>query len=70
MAKLRWEFEAGCLAMSEINHIANYGRSLGLDVEIFASGRLVKRGWIVASGDNETVARYKAVLEELEKQKA
>lgn len=56
-ATLRWRFQCGPLARSVVDDTINYGRSLGLDVEIHQSGRWWRSGWIVARGPEDDVRR-------------
>ena len=54
-AVLRLQFEYGPLVRSVFEDVVNYGRSLGLDVEVHQSGRWFRSGWIVARGPEDDV---------------
>ena len=60
---LRAPVQVGLLAMPALNQLVNYGRSLGLDVDLHISGWLIRSGYVVASGEPEAVRRFAAALE-------
>lgn len=64
----RCQFEAGILAYGLIKQVANYGRALGLDVQLFDSGLLIKRGWLVASGEEHLLNLLDAAMDDLKEQ--
>lgn len=43
-------FRCGFLAWPAIQDVINYGRAHGLDVDVYVSGKVFKRGWVVARG--------------------
>lgn len=56
---LRFEFNVGVAAWSYLRDAENYGRSLGLEVEVHYSGWLVRHGWFVARGDEPELNKLK-----------
>lgn len=64
----RCQFEVGILAYGLIKQVANYGRALGLDVQVFDSGLLIKRGWLVASGEEQSLNLLNAAIDDLKEQ--
>lgn len=64
----RCQFEVGILAYGLIKQVANYGRALGLDVQVFDSGLLIKRGWLVASGEEQSLNLLNAAIYDLNEQ--
>lgn len=64
-ATVRFQFEAGILAWRLIRDAANYGRALGLDVELHYSGWLQRSGWLVARGPEPEAHEFDRYLTRL-----
>lgn len=49
---LRWQYTASILILGDLEDLIAYGRAMGLEVQDYRGGGwLVKRGWIVATGE-------------------
>lgn len=56
---VRFPYAAGLLARGDMQDAVAFGRSLGLDVQVFkGSGFLVQRGYIVAKGAGQDLYKF------------
>jgi hypothetical protein len=55
VGKLELEFRVGVLAWAMVQDVVNYGRVLGLNVDVHYSGWLNRHGWIVARGGESAI---------------
>lgn len=64
LRRIKAPYAVGLLARAEVQRWVAYGRSLGLQVENHHDGGwLTRRGWIVATGPDFAMQRYRAYLE-------
>jgi hypothetical protein len=66
--ELRWPFIVGLLMWPLVQDAINDALSRGLCVRVYASGWLVKRGYLVASGKESNLRYLACLLDAIEEQ--